>query len=810
MVRAQEDGPANIGQSGARALLASEAAMGVLTEEEIQQLQADVATITDDSFDNISTMQEMRSVLLEARARAIDSQSQGQSEIRELEARLAALGPAPEEGFAEPEEIAARREVLVRQLGQARVPILQAQEAEARLELLLETLDRKLIQEFSENLVTRGPSPLFPIYWRDAVSEIREVGQTQMTAIRELMADREVRTAAADQLPARLFLILVAVGLTFHLRSKLGDWIETSLETAERQRTVAWILALRNLNRIILPTVGVGLLFAALRPEVWMTAQPQASYFGVPVAIWYLIGANWLAGSLFAPRTANHRILPLDNVEARSGARITNYIGILLALDTLLRDLIAAGGLSPSTQAVLYLPLICMASAQLIGMASLMRLLHRRIRDRMTTGAEAQSVGLGLRAIDVFAGVIRLAAFIAPVLAAAGFLAAARLLEFPVMTTVALLGAALVVFDLLSKTAVSIFVGPSKPRAASVEREGGLIPIFVAAFVCVACLPLLLLIWGARPVDLIEGVRLLADGASVGGVAFSPASVLKFLIVFALVMAVLRLLQILLRGTILPRTRLDAGGKNAITAGVNYLGFAFAGILSVSAAGFDLTNLAIVAGALSVGIGFGLQTVVSNFVSGIILLIERPIKEGDWIEVGQYTGYVQGIRVRSTVIETFDKAAVIVPNADLVANTVLNRTHSHIVGRVIVPVHVSYDTDPRKVEEILMELAERHPLVVDDPSPAALFMGFGPDGLNFELRCFLRDVNFLLTVKSDMNFDIAERFRAQGIQIPLPQRDLHLRSAAGLEDVMDPARGAAQRPAVSLSSDDPGEPRRES
>ena len=204
------------------------------------------------------------------------------------------------------------------------------------------------------------------------------------------------------------------------------------------------------------------------------------------------------------------------------------------------------------------------------------------------------------------------------------------------------------------------------------------------------------------------------EGVTFGGIRLSASVGRHADPVFALGSALTRLFQALLRGTVLPRTRLDAGGRNAVLAGVGYLGFARRRrSRRSSAAGLDLSNLAIVAGALSVGIGFGLQNIVSNFVSGIILLVERPVKEGDWIEVGGFSGYVRGINVRSTEIETFDRASVILPNSDLIAG---HGAEPHPQGHVRAAAGAGQRRPttpiPSRCEAILLEIAEEHPLVL--------------------------------------------------------------------------------------------------
>jgi len=229
---------------------------------------------------------------------------------------------------------------------------------------------------------------------------------------------------------------------------------------------------------------------------------------------------------------------------------------------------------------------------------------------------------------------------------------------------------------------------------------------------------------------------------------------------------------------------LSGGVRDSVRTGLGYVGFIAAVLVAASYAGLDFSNLAIVAGALSVGIGFGLQSIVNNFVSGLILLAERPIKVGDWVVVGENQGFVRKISVRATEIETFDRANVVVPNSLLISEKVQNWTLHNNVGRISISVGVSYDSDPERVKDILLETAREHPQLLTHPEPYVWFSDFGNSSLDFTLFAYALNITRQLGIQTDLRIAIIKKFREEGIEIPFPQSDVHFRDLGWLKTAL--------------------------
>jgi len=269
---------------------------------------------------------------------------------------------------------------------------------------------------------------------------------------------------------------------------------------------------------------------------------------------------------------------------------------------------------------------------------------------------------------------------------------------------------------------------------------------------------------------------LYSTSVSLFGYTLPMQSVFIFIIIVYLTILLTRSIQSILLDEVLPRYNIHKGVQLSIVRLVHYAILTIGCIILLKVMGSSLTKLTIIGGALSVGIGFGLQTIVSNFASGLILLFERPIKVGDTIALGTELGIVKQLGLRSTIIQTFDNAEIVIPNSDLISGQVTNWTLAERQARVKIPVGVAYGSDIEKVLSILLAIADEHPMTLKTPQAKALFLAFGASSLDFELRVWVADFNDRRQVQSDLNLEINSEFTDANIEIPFPQTDLHIRS----------------------------------
>lgn len=262
----------------------------------------------------------------------------------------------------------------------------------------------------------------------------------------------------------------------------------------------------------------------------------------------------------------------------------------------------------------------------------------------------------------------------------------------------------------------------------------------------------------------------------ISGNKFSIMSLILAIFVFYLSVVLSKMAERFVKNLLLDK-EIDPGVKGSIQTFTRYLVVIVGALITLDTVGISLSSLAALGAVLMVGIGFGLQNITQNFISGLIILLERPIKVGDLVEVKGVSGKIIEIGARSTLIHTRDDVAIIVPNSQFISEQVVNESFSGEKMRLHIPVGVAYGSDTGKVKEILLKVAEGHPKVISHPAPTVNFNDFGDSSLNFEVRVWVRELWENDIIMSDIRFAIDAAFREENIEIPFPQRDLHLRSS---------------------------------
>lgn len=717
-------------------------------------------------------METLRAELVAQREDATRLEKLARDRVFPLQEQLDVLGVAPEDGAVEDAELSARRATLQDDIATLRAPMLIAQTEYRRANGLIKEIDTLIRTRFSESLVALGPTPINPTNWQPTLASSTRYISRLWVDTKEIYSRDTNKAILKRTAPIAILIALLGAWMLMGLRRSFSTLLRRAL-TFGGGETSLWIQALASLARLLVPIAGAIALIVAFRISGLEGTWSRPILDVLPFMAISVIVATWLGRSVFSVEGEDVSFIGTSQESAASGFRASLMLGVALALAMLIDALAPQGQFTSATQAVMMFPVIVLASYALFRLSLIFK--NRPGTEEHTTKSSIQSFSGALWRLLL---VISLAA---PILAAVGYLSAARYLVFPSILTLSLLAALRVLYDFIRALLDRwIEIEGSEARRDQLR----LIPILIGFILSGAAIPVLALIWGARTSDLSEIWRWLNDGIAVGDSQFSLSDFFVFIVVFVFGYTITRVLQKTVRNTVLPRTKMDTGGRAAILSGMGYVGIFLSALAAISAAGLNLSSLAIVAGALSVGIGFGLQNIVSNFVSGIILLIERPIKEGDWIAAGGHEGIVRKISVRATLVDTFDRCAVIIPNTDLIAGSVQNYTSPDKTGRVRIPIGVAYGTDPEHVKKVLLEIAEANQLTLRYPAPAVIFSGFGASSLDFELRVFLRDINEMLTVRSEINFEIVRRFSEEGFEIPFNQNDVTLTNIGEIADAI--------------------------
>ncbi|WP_207100365.1 DUF3772 domain-containing protein [Paracoccus shandongensis] len=727
--------------------------------------------LTRDEDTATAQLESIRGDIVGWRGRFEEAQGVNGERIATLESQIAALGPAPAEGATEAEDIATRRADLQKQLSEAQAPRLAAVEAFSRADAIVRQIDDTLARRAASQMAQQSTSPLLPANWIIAASETRRLaaGIIENTGLR--ISERATWPELKPRLPYVLgYLVTAFVLLTFG-----RYWVETlprriSARTSDYSRAAVTFIV--SLLQIILPMIGIYLMISALTATGIFGPWTRPFLEALPGAGVILFGSSWLARQLFPGQSINYDTVNMAPKDRQRARWLTNTLATVFAVHYVASQaFLPLSGLVERSSNLQRIPvdfaegaavvfnfvLITVAAALLFKLGNILRKL-KPWSDK--TGASYRH-----RVLAWAGKLTRVMAILAVALTAFGFVNLGNLATWPWVQSLALIGLLVLLQDFIAD------VFNMLKRGQEGAREG-LAPLLIGFALIVLSVPVFMLIWGASVNELAEYWVRFRQGATLGGVRLSPGAVLMFILVFGIGYSITRGIQGAMRTSVLPKTKLDAGGQNAVVSGIGYVGIVLAAMLAITSAGIDLSSFAIVAGALSVGIGFGLQNIVSNFVSGIILLIERPVSVGDWISAGGQQGIVKRISVRSTQVETFDKQQVIVPNSDLISQPVTNWTRQSKTGRIIIPISVSYGTDTRKVARILTEIIEDQPLVTIDPAPAVLFRGITVDGLNFEIRAVISDVGSGLSVTSEVYHQIVERFVHEGIGMAFTTRDI--------------------------------------
>lgn len=735
----------------ASASLSQEKACGDLPSQTmiqklVQSQESDKGTETliDDLIARLNTFEKQNNGCLETI----------ETELARLNASLEAIGPTND---ADTPEIARQRKNLLKQKAQ-----LENQMAESRLLALaiqdgLATLQKKRSHLASQQLFYREKG-LYSLFWTDS-THIKDTALIFLSSIKGYFNELLIQKNGLSNLTAGellVVLLMLAMGIW------LGIYIKKTVLALSQQHHNLLVLFLKYINvyaryapgivSMAFAGISLGFLTHSFFPDNLITLTIYA-------ILLYLFQLATLALLLKAD------ILQLDHVQQKT---ILRRCGVTLACVLPFLIVTQASLFQDAPEAVREISRLLAFFFTIIGLFWILNAI--KLSQTRPKFLRACEIGLIFLLAINFIGYHNLAEYLLT-----GLLLTTLLIMLAFwLTRLLALGFRKILYEdnKLCHVRERLGIKAGKPFYAILWLQMSL-QFFIWSVLCL----LLLTIWDVRGIVYSRIQEYLTKGVQIGALTIFPLKVFAGFLIFLILWICARLIKYTIKQRYKMDTTMDPGAVDALVTISGYVGFMTAVLTGALIAGINLSNLALIAGAMSIGIGFGLQNIINNFVSGLILLFEQPIKKGDWIIIGNTEGFVKRISVRSTVIQSLDNADIIVPNSDLISKEVINWTHDDRSGRIRIPVGVAYGSDIEMVRSILLKIAMAHPKVLKDekhPGPKVLFRNFGDSSLDFLLVCYIQNITDRFDVETDLRSQIDAEFKRAGITIPFPQRDIHI------------------------------------
>jgi small-conductance mechanosensitive channel len=693
-------------------------------------------------------------------------------QLAAADARLAEIGAKPADG-APPESPEVTRERDVQTAARQKLDetikrgrLVQVEGAQIQDEI---TQRRRAL--LADRLFQRGPSLLDPSLWRDLVNN----APRDLRSVRFLFSDWGA-VIARNLSPQSLAAVGIAALIAFLLAMPGRRWVASFgerlvVQTPQSRLRRSATALLRVIATTLAPVLAMLALYVGLRTAGWIPERVDRLAVALVYAAGFIGFVQGMMRALFAPGRPSWRLTSLSDAAIAEIKNQPLWVALVFVLGRIL-DHFGATIVASLSASIVTNGVFALLNAGTFALA----LRGVRAAERVEAAADPDG---DKRKVRPLLSLLRLAAWLAigVVLLAvvSGYVTFGEFLANQVIWITAVLSLAyllmIVVDDLFTSglssetrfgrlTSASISLRPE-----SLDQIGVVLSGFLRVLLILVTALFVLAPWGLETTDVFGWLRLAVSGLEVGGIRISLSGVLGTILLVVIGFALTRAVQRWLDRDLLPKTRMDTGLKASINTGIGYLGGLVVIMMAATYLGFSLDRLAIVAGALSVGIGFGLQAIISNFVSGVILLAERPIKAGDWIVIGSDQGNVRRISVRSTEIELFDRSTLIVPNSDFITKSVKNVTHGNPAGRVQIELTVAADVSPETVRTIALETVKAHGAVLAFPEPQLFFNALGKAENSFALFCSVPSPRQAASVKSDLNFALVKAFKEHGVAI---------------------------------------------